>query len=262
MNIRRFINVAVFTASRAGWLTLLTSRSQDLEGARFLADGLVTRSLLQRRIRDQYFVHDLLLDFAKVTINKSSSNVKDTATSRQATFLGRIEVLQTYFGGERADAGLYALTTLWLSLKKLGGDSVSAVKEYTASLEDLDRSGKKSESEVADTRCSVARLIELQVGLLRGRCLQKKYGRRGGRHHCKLDPSPWETKLCLGGLQASRSCQVYKYTVEDRGCGVFSETPAVHVSCFKSPNISAGQVLPEEIGPLIPTGSVFLSAYV
>lgn len=159
--------------------------SQDMEGARFLADGLVSRSLLQRRIRDQYAVHDLLLDFAKMSINKSSSNVKDDATSRQATYLGRIKVLLSYFGDEKADAGLYALTTLWLSLKELGGDSVSAVKEYTSSLEDLDRSGKASESRVADTRCAVARVFQLQVGLLRGRCLfAGKYGRLGGRRKC------------------------------------------------------------------------------
>lgn len=67
--------------------------------------------------RDEYLVHDLLLDYAKANIGEALA--KDAAV-RQAQHLSKLEVLDKYASrGEHADGGFYSLVGLWGSVLKL-----------------------------------------------------------------------------------------------------------------------------------------------
>lgn len=68
---------------------------------------------------DEYLVHDLLLDYAKASIDKALA--KDAAV-RQAQHLSSPKVLDKYScRGEHADGGFYSLVGLWGSVVKLDG---------------------------------------------------------------------------------------------------------------------------------------------
>lgn len=69
---------------------------------------------------DGYAVHDLVLDFAKLKIVEFEST-RENAISRQAHYLGRLDVTLNYAEGEDA-AGLYRLIALWRSLEELHRD--------------------------------------------------------------------------------------------------------------------------------------------
>ncbi|CAM9733325.1 unnamed protein product [Scytosiphon promiscuus] len=137
---------------------------EDLEGARFFVEGLVTRSLLQRRAADRYFVHDLLLDFAKVTINaktKKCEAIRVAATSRQTQYLGSLGVLRGYSVDGDSLEGLYSMIGLWRSLEHLTGDEQLEVRTYKASLIKL---GEEDEStDVASVYSDLGLLYELQA---------------------------------------------------------------------------------------------------
>ena len=131
---------------------------QELEDARLAAKDLQSRSLLQKRGND-YAVHDLLLNFVKVTIEEFEA-IKKIATSRQAGYLGRLDVLSGYLTwGKNGD--LYSLVALWRSLEELSGDTQLEENTYKSSLEVVERSGVASL--VADNFASVASLFNLQV---------------------------------------------------------------------------------------------------
>ena len=76
-------------------MIILEHCSQDPRDVQSSAKSLVARSLVQVR-GDGYFVHDLLLDFAKNAIDPETKKV---ATSRQAQYLGRLDVLEGFYDG-------------------------------------------------------------------------------------------------------------------------------------------------------------------
>lgn len=120
---------------------------------------------MQKRGGD-YQVHDLLLDFAKSEINMERfRTIKEAATSRQAQYLGRLDVVHTYSDTGELAGGVYSLMALWRSLEELSGDTGLEVKTYTTSLGALERG--EATSDVASTYGAVARLFDLQVRLPR-----------------------------------------------------------------------------------------------
>lgn len=117
--------------------------------------------MLQPRVEDQYFVHDLLLDFAKINIKaKKLEVIKKAATSRQTQYLGRLDVLLGYFVHGNSLNGMHSLMGLWQSLIELSGNEQLVVGAYTASLGALEE-----EDKLAATICSaLGQLYNLQVG--------------------------------------------------------------------------------------------------
>lgn len=135
-----------------GWL-------QDLADARVSVNDLVTRSMVQVR-RAEYAVHDLVLDFVKFRIKRENA-AKETATGRQAEYLGKLEVLMAHSDNGEVKRGFHSLLALWRSLKDLSGDEQLDVSTYRASLSKLEQMGVTSET--AHTFGAVARLFDLQV---------------------------------------------------------------------------------------------------
>ena len=95
------------------------------------ADILVDRCLLQPVSGGiEYALDDLVLDCLQLTIRLDDQLARQ-ASSRQALFLGRADVLQGYAagGGDTVtNGGMYALVALWNSAKKL--DETLSVEEY------------------------------------------------------------------------------------------------------------------------------------
>ncbi|CAM9386450.1 unnamed protein product [Ectocarpus sp. 12 AP-2014] len=69
--------------------------TQDMEGTRDEADGLVSKSLLQGVGGDEYRVHDLVLDFLNIKIT-ADEEIMGNATALQAQYLGRLDVVKSY----------------------------------------------------------------------------------------------------------------------------------------------------------------------
>ena len=80
---------------------------------------LVDRCLLTA-VGDKYRLHDLVLEYLQMTI-KMYEDFARKASSRQARFLSRIEVLRRYSAGDKwvSFCGLYSLVALWTAVKKL-----------------------------------------------------------------------------------------------------------------------------------------------
>lgn len=95
----------------------------------------MNRCLLQDQV-DGYRLHDLVLEYLQLTIAKDGGRLVRKASSRQATYLARLEVFKQYNtrGTEVSTGGLYALVALWNSVKRLGG-SVNVEACYRKSLE-------------------------------------------------------------------------------------------------------------------------------
>lgn len=134
---------------------------QDLADAKFIARDLVDRCLMQVR-GDGYTVHDLVLDFAKFKIAVFES-IRESAISRQAQYLGRLDVTRDYAEEGKVDAGYYWLIALWRSLEELHGDIGLEEKTYENSLRPLE--GSEATSDLALAYFAVARLFEIQVRL-------------------------------------------------------------------------------------------------
>ena len=83
-------------------------------------DVLLERCLLHKVSVTDYRLHDLVLEYLQFTVKKYE-NLLRQASSRQARFLSRIEVLRKYSaGGEWVNnGGLYSLVVLWNATKKL-----------------------------------------------------------------------------------------------------------------------------------------------
>lgn len=126
-----------------------------------LAKDLMNRSLIQLR-GGEYFVHDVLLDFAKAKLKTEKETLKATISS-QARYLGDLNVLQTYSDKGEVDRGFHALIALWRTLEDLSEDGLLEVNTYKTSLGSL-RHGE-SASDVAGTTAALATLFRLQVGL-------------------------------------------------------------------------------------------------
>ena len=83
------------------------------------ATVLVDRCLLQ--VADEkYRLHDLVLEYLHAAI-KMDEDLEIKASSRQARFLSRIEMLRRYSAGDQwsSSGGLYSLVALWTAVKKL-----------------------------------------------------------------------------------------------------------------------------------------------
>ena len=103
---------------------------QDVSDVKAGATVLVDRCLLQVA-NDEYRLHDLVLEYLH-TVIKMDEGLEIKASSRQARFLSRIEVLRRYSaGGDRRSSsgpGLYSLVALWTAVKKL--DQSLIVEEF------------------------------------------------------------------------------------------------------------------------------------
>ncbi|CAM9160206.1 unnamed protein product [Choristocarpus tenellus] len=96
------------------------------------AQLLVGHALLLS-LENGYRIHDMVLDFLKFNIGRDSEIVA-TATSRQAQYLGRLEVLHKYALGGQVIGEMDSLLALWDSVESLSAVH-SASHEYAESLE-------------------------------------------------------------------------------------------------------------------------------
>lgn len=122
---------------------------------------------------DGYAVHDLVLDFAKFKIAGFDS-IRENVISRQAQYLGRLDVIRAYAKGRKDGAGFLWLIALWRSLEELHGDIELEEKTYKNSLCSLECS--EASSDVALAYDDVASLFDLQVGFridVFGSCLSE-----------------------------------------------------------------------------------------
>ena len=141
----------------------LALHSQDVEGTREEAEGLVNKCLLQDVGGGGYRVHDLLLEFVKTRI-KAEDDMMKRAAGRQAEYLGRLDVVKGYEKpdhGSAADQGFYFLAALWRSVEELCGDPDLETASYRASLKELDSC--EGSTNMAHSYSSVGRLFHLQV---------------------------------------------------------------------------------------------------
>lgn len=116
----------------------MCTQSQDPIDAKAVAKGLERKSLLQV-VGQGYHMHDVLLDFAKVTI-EGFRNIKAIATQRQAQYLGRLKALRACVENGATGPPFYLLLSLWRSLEELSGDNQLEVRTYTSSLKELEGS--------------------------------------------------------------------------------------------------------------------------
>lgn len=124
---------------------------------------------MQRRVAGHYVVHDLLLDFAKVSIANVEifEDIKVAATSRQTQYLGRLDVLEDYWRGGwevRENYGLYSLATLWRSVEDLAKDKSLEKTAYISSLQKSDE--HCSEAARAINLIMVGDLFSFQVSCI------------------------------------------------------------------------------------------------
>eukprot|EP00752_Nemacystus_decipiens_P013900 g12339.t1 len=135
--------------------------TEDTGGTREEAEGLVSKCLLQDVGGGGYRVHDLVLDFVKVKIKADVEMVKK-ATTLQAHFLARLDVLQGYENPEHGagNQGLFMLGTLWRSVEQLCGDPQLEVASYSTSLAALESC--EATAEVARSYASVGFLFYMQ----------------------------------------------------------------------------------------------------
>ncbi|CAM9531944.1 unnamed protein product [Ectocarpus sp. 6 AP-2014] len=135
---------------------------EDTGGTQEEAEGLVVKCLLQDVGGGGYRVHDLVLDFVKIKIKADVEMVKK-ATTLQARFLGRLDVLKGYESPEHGagNQGLFVLDALWRSVEQLSGDPTLEVVSYTTSLGELESC--EATTDVADSYASVSFLFNIQV---------------------------------------------------------------------------------------------------
>eukprot|EP00903_Cladosiphon_okamuranus_P005675 g5638.t1 len=122
---------------------------QDPSDTTLLLSDLVDKSLL-KVVEQSYYLHDLVLDFAKDELRKLGRRVQ-LVTCRQAQFLGTISVLEGYARAGESLRGFYALMALWASVEDLSGDQQLAVGTGSS------RKGKLDEADPL-----LVRAIEIQ----------------------------------------------------------------------------------------------------
>ena len=131
---------------------LLQDVSDVKTGAVFLED----RCLLQV-VKEKYRLHDLVLEYLRTAI-KMDEDLEIKASSRQARFLSRIEVLRRYSAGDQwsSSGGLYSLVALWTAAKKL---------DRSLMVEVFYRTSLKGVTEINDVQ-DVGRLLSHLVSLI------------------------------------------------------------------------------------------------
>ena len=144
--------------------TFLGFNSQDVEGTRDDAQGLVSKSLLQDVGDGSYRMHDHVLKFAKIEIKVDEETTR-AATSLQAQYLGRLDVLRNFTDPEHGAGhqGLLHLAALWRSVEELSSDTGLQAASYRASLGELESC--EATAEVAECYACVGSFFYLQVGL-------------------------------------------------------------------------------------------------
>ena len=135
---------------------------QDTGGTREEAEGLVGKCLLQDVGGGGYRVHDLVLAFVKIKI-KADVEMVEKATTLQAHFLGRLDVLKGYKNPKHGAGhqGLFVLDALWRSVEQLSGDPELEVASYSTSLGELESC--EATANVASSYSSVGWLFRIQV---------------------------------------------------------------------------------------------------
>ncbi|CAM9675009.1 unnamed protein product [Scytosiphon promiscuus] len=96
---------------------------------------LVSHCLLQDTL-ENYRLHDLVLEYLQLVIKMDDDQtLAERASSRQARYLGRLDVLEMHVsrGESISNGGLYCLISLWNSVKKLDG-RVDVKARYAESL--------------------------------------------------------------------------------------------------------------------------------
>ncbi|CAN0234238.1 unnamed protein product [Scytosiphon promiscuus] len=131
---------------------------QDPSDTILLLSDLVDKSLV-KVVEQSYYLHDLVLDFAKDELRKSRGKVQ-LVTSRQAQYLGTISVLEDYARAGEVLRGFYALMALWQSVEDMSGDKQLEVSTYGVKLKALE--GSEPMESVAYTNWAAGRLFELQ----------------------------------------------------------------------------------------------------
>lgn len=144
---------------------MLLKYTQDPSDTILLLSDLVDKSLV-KVVEQSYYLHDLVLDFAKDELRKSRGKVQ-LVTSRQAQYLGTISVLEDYARAGEVLRGFYALMALWQSVEDMSGDKQLEVSTYGVKLKAL--GGSEPMESVAYTNWAAGRLFELQVGFQRAR---------------------------------------------------------------------------------------------
>lgn len=135
---------------------------QDTGGAREEAEGLVSKCLLQDVGGGGYRVHDLVLEFVKIKI-KADVGMVAKATTLQAQYLGRVDVLRSYGDPEHGvgNQGLFFLDSLWRSVEKLSGNPELEVTSYRTSLGELESC--EATEDVANSYGWVGGLFDIQA---------------------------------------------------------------------------------------------------
>lgn len=141
-------------------------RFQDLQDCRDVVAVLVGRSLLQPVGSSGYRVHDLLLDFVKHGVKPTPPLA--AVALRQAKYLGRLDVIQTYansgcdtsIGGGYSLMGYFPLAALWRAVEEVSSDPRLQVDTYSSSLKSL---GEGESEEAASVFWAVGSLLEFQV---------------------------------------------------------------------------------------------------
>ena len=167
---------------------------------------LVDRCLLQPVAGGlEYGVDDLVLEYLQLAIRMDDDLAK-LASSRQASFLGRVDVLQGYatVGDDPATSGgMNALLALWNSAKKLD-ETLSVQRYYEGSLEGVTD---------FETWRATGRLLHLMVSLklqgsmapgftlaFGGSGMQRPTGLCSRRRLTEARPSTHPHESCAGQL--------------------------------------------------------------
>eukprot|EP00903_Cladosiphon_okamuranus_P016211 g14959.t1 len=158
-----FLKTSVLAAGAVAPIEMLLNlwETKDTEGTREEAEGLVSKSLLQDVGGGAYRVHDLVLEFVKIRV-KADAEMVGKATSQQAQYLARLDVVKSFQDPERgADhQGFIVLDALWRSVEELSGDHGLEVASYDASVGELEFC--EATADVAKCYFSVASLFGLQ----------------------------------------------------------------------------------------------------
>ncbi|CAM9754953.1 unnamed protein product, partial [Pylaiella littoralis] len=157
------LKMAVLAAGAVAPVEMLLNlwEIQDEEGTRDVAEGLVSKCLVQDVGLGGYRVHDLVLEFLKDNIKADAEMVKK-ATAQQAQYLRRLDVLKSYGDPEHGagSQGLFLFGALWRSVEELSRDPELEVASYRASLGELESC--KRTADAASSYSSVGFLFQIQ----------------------------------------------------------------------------------------------------
>lgn len=137
-----------------------------MDGTRDEAEALVSKCLVQDAGGGAYRVHDLVLDFLKISISvEALYPMRKQAAKLQAQYLGRLHVLKSYKSPEHGmgSQGLLFLAALWQSVEGLSGDADLETASYRASLDEVESCDITAAT--ADYYSTVGDLLSIQVRL-------------------------------------------------------------------------------------------------